>query len=517
MKRYCLLVLVAFFVLFARAGHADVRLPAVFSDHMVLQRDASVSVWGWADPDESIRVSIADQSVNAQANGDGRWQVELAAMEAGGPFALVVKGNNEVAIEDVLIGEVWLCSGQSNMAMQVQGAMNFDAERAAADLPKIRMFTTARQTAPEPQDDCTGTWAVCSPDAVGAFSATAYFFGRRLHESLDVPVGLINSSWGGTAVEAWTSWSAQKDLTELEPIHQPWLDKIEAYDEAAAQALYERRLEKWQQTAKSARDEGKDPPRRPKAPVDPRVDQNRPANLFNGMIHPLIPYSIRGAIWYQGERNSHGETSKLYGLQLAAMIDDWRSRWGHEFAFEWVQLPGYMEEQTAAVETGGWVIVQEQMLKTLAVANTGMAITIDVGDAGNIHPKNKQAVGDRLARWALAKTYEQDICPSGPLYRSAKRQDNAMAISFDFADHGLKAEGDVLRGFAIAGEDQNFVWADAQIDGDRVIVSSPDVADPAAVRYSWASNPLGNLFNGCDLPASPFRTDQWPLDTQDAR
>ena len=292
-------------------GLAEVKLPAVFSDHMVLQRDATVPVWGWADAGEQVAVTLAGQTATTTADDDGKWRVDLTALNAGGPHQLSVKGTNTVTVADVLVGEVWLCSGQSNMAMAVRSSMDYETEQAAADLPGIRMFTTARQSSPSPQADCRGTWAVCSPDTVGGFSATAYFFGRCLYAELDVPVGLVNSSWGGTAVEAWTSRSAQKDLPELQQLHEQWQQRIAEYDAAAATASYEKRLVKWQETAKLARQEGRKPPRRPAAPSDPQLNQNRPANLFNGMIHPLIPYGIRGAIWYQGERNSNGDNSNL--------------------------------------------------------------------------------------------------------------------------------------------------------------------------------------------------------------
>ncbi len=339
------------------------------------------------------------------------------------------------------------------------------------------------------------------------------FFGRRLHRDLKIPVGLINSSWGGTAVEAWTSQTAQAGIGQLAPVREAWEQKVAQYDPVAAQTAFEAQQAKWQAAAQAARQSGAKPPRRPTAPIDPRLDQNRPANLFNGMIHPLIPYSIRGAIWYQGERNANSAYPELYGLQLATLIADWRSRWQADFPFLWVQLPNFMQPQTEPVETSGWVVVQEQMLKTLAVPDTGMAVAIDVGEANDIHPRNKQAVGDRLARWALAKFYGRDLCPSGPLFKSAEPRNGSIVLNFDYACEGLRAQGDALRGFAIAGADQQFVWADAKIDGQTVVVSSAQVAKPVAVRYSWASNPVGNLINGAGLPASPFRTDDWPLAT----
>ncbi len=488
-----------------------VVMPAMFSDHMVLQRGLALPVWGWAKAGEKVTVSIADKSASCRAGENGRWEVRLGSLPAGGPHVLTVKGTNTLTIEDVLIGDVWLCSGQSNMKMAVSGAKDYPQEQTAANYPQIRHFKTASLAAPEPQDRCEGGWAVCSPDTVGAFTATGYFFGRELHKQLNVPIGLVNSSWGGTAVEAWTSWSAQKDLRPIKPLHKEWADKVAAYDPDKAAALHAKNLETWKNRAAKARAAGRKPPRKPTVAADPAVNPNRPANLFNGMIHPLIPYAIRGAIWYQGERNTRGDISKSYGLQLETLIYDWRSRWGYEFPFAWVQLPNFTEPQVEPVESTGWVMVREGMLKTLDLSQTGMAITVDIGEAGDIHPKNKQDVGRRLALWALADVYAKPAVASGPIYKAMARQGDAIAIEFNHVGSGLLAKGGELTGFVIAGADKRFVWADARIVGETVVVSSPQVKDPAAVRYAWAPNPKCNLYNSADLPAGPFRTDNWPI------
>ena len=496
----------------AGSAFADVTLPAVFSDHMVLQHGQAVYVWGWAGVGEKVTVSIAGRSSSARAGSDGRWQVRLESLAPGGPHVLTVRGANSLTVDDVLIGDVWLCSGQSNMAMTVSRAMNYQQEQAAANYPQIRHFKTASHAAPEPQDRCEGAWAVCSPDTVGAFTATGYFFGRELHKQLDIPIGLINSSWGGTAVEAWTSWPAQEDLKPIKSLHKEWADKVAAYDLSKARAQLERNLETWKNRAEKAKAAGRKPPRKPTLAADPAVNQNRPANLFNGMIHPLIPYGIRGAIWYQGERNTHGEISKSYGLQLETMIYDWRSRWGYEFPFAWVQLPNFTDLQTEPVESTGWVMVREGMLKTLDLSQTGMAITVDIGEAGDIHPKNKQDVGHRLAKWALTEVYGKPGVSSGPLYKSMAKKGGTIVVNFDNVGRSLVAKGDKLIGFAVAGADRKFVWADAKIVGDTVVVSSPKVKSPAAVRYAWAPNPQCNLYNSAGLPASPFRTDNWSIE-----
>jgi sialate O-acetylesterase len=436
--------------------------------------------------------------------------VTLQPLKEGGPLKMSIKGDNAIELSDVLVGEVWLCSGQSNMAMTVSRSANFDAEQSAADLPKIRMFTVARKASETAADDCEGRWTVCAPESVGGFSATAYFFGRTLHRELGVPVGLINSSWGGTPVQAWTSPAEQEKLPQLKPLLDDWKSQIAGYDPDQTQARYEKQMARWQEAAKKAKAAGKKPPRRPRPPVDPRVASHRPGNLYNGMIAPLVPYALRGAIWYQGESNANRYDPKLYGLQLKTMIYDWRYAWVDcEMPFLYVQLPNFQAPQQQPVETNGWVIVQEQMLKTLAVPHTGMAVTIDVGEANDIHPKNKQDVGKRLALWALGTTYGKGGTYCGPLFKSAAAKDGALVVEFDHVGDGLVARGDKLAGFALAGADRKFVWADAKIVGDTVEVTSPEVKQPVAVRYAWAANPVGNLTNKTGLPASPFRSDDW--------
>ena len=450
--RKLLLAVVLIPALAGSQAPADVRLPGVIGDNMVLQQGIEAPIWGWAEPGDTVTVTFAGQTKTATADKKGKWRITLDPLKAsskGQPLAVQSKiDKRQATIENVLVGEVWVCSGQSNMAMSVGRANNAKAESASATLPKIRMMTVPRLSAKTPKDNCKGAWTVCSPAAVGQFSATAFFFGRKLHKELNVPVGLINSSVGGTPIEAWTG-------------------------------------------------------------------PNNSGALYNGMIAPLVPYAIRGTIWYQGERNAKGRNPSRYADQLAAMIRGWRGVWGQardggDFPFIYVQLPNFKQPQTKPVEIDGWVLVQEAMLKTLKVPNTGMAVTIDVGDARNIHPKNKQDVGKRLALWALAKTYGKDIVYCGPLYKSMTRQADKIILKFDCVGGGLLARGSRLKGFAIAGADKKFVWADAKIEGDTIVVTGSGVKTPAAVRYAWAPNPTCNLYNKEGLPASPFRTDTWP-------
>ena len=490
---------------------AAVHLPALFSDHMVVQRGTAVSVWGRADPGEAVTVSIAGQSKSTKAGADGKWSVKLGAIDAAGPHVMTVKGSNEITIRDVLAGEVWLASGQSNMQMQVNGVNQAKEEIAKADFPQIRMFTVIRKTAETPQEECDGKWEVCSPATVMRFSATAYFFGRDLHRTLKVPVGLINSSWGGTPIQAWTRLEAQQSVPELGPLLESWRKRVaEPFDEAQAKARHAKQMEAWKKQSAAAKAAGKRPPPQPQAPVPPRLHQHRPGNLYNGMIAPLAPYAIRGAIWYQGEGNAGLPGAGLYARQLPLMIRDWRKHWGQgDFPFASVQLPGFKKPVDDPGAPSGWALVREAMLKSRSLPNTGMAIVIDAGDANNIHPKDKQTVGKRLSLWARAEVYGEKLPSSGPLPAGHEVKDGSVVIRFTHADGGLKSKAGELKGFAIAGEDRKWVWADARIEGDTVIVSSPAVKAPVAVRYAWADNPAAPLVNGAGLPASPFRTDDW--------
>jgi sialate O-acetylesterase len=455
---------------------ADVRPHALFSDHMVLQQDVAVPVWGKADPGESVTVSIAGQSKTATAGTDGKWMVKLDKLKSSDATTMTVKGKNEIIIKDVLIGEVWLGSGQSNMQMQVNGVRNAKAEMAAAKFPKIRMFTVERITAETPQEECGGSWEVCGPDTVMRFSATAYFFGRELHRRQGVPVGLINASWGGTPIQAWTSMEVQKGVKEVAPILETWEKNVSApFDEKQALARWERQTEVWKNQVEKAKATGNRPPQAPKKPVAPRLQPNRPGNLFNGMIAPLVPYAIRGVIWYQGEGNSSGPFAKAYQVQLPLMINDWRKRWNQgDFHFAWVQLPGFKKRSEDPGAASGWAVIREAMLKSLSLPNTGMAIVIDAGEEANIHPKDKQTVGMRLALWARGQVYGEKIASSGPLPAGHVIEKDVVKVSFTHTDGGLAAKGGELKGFAIAGSDRKWVRANARIDGTKVIVTSPN-------------------------------------------
>jgi sialate O-acetylesterase len=489
----------------SRTACADVRLPAIFSDHAVLLSGAEVPVWGWADAGEKVEVSFAGQTKSATPGADGKWMVKLDSLKADAkPQELTVKGKNTVAVKDVLVGEVWLGSGQSNMAMQVMRAKDFEAEKAAANLPNVRMFTEASGASDKAEEQGKGSWVVCSPETVGNFSATLFFCGREIHKSLGVPTGLINSSVGGTPIESWIAPEAQAASPELKAFFEE-TPKAEAKINIEAQkAKYEKDLAKWEEDAKQARAEKKPLPRKPQDPVAQRARKGNVGGLFNGKIAPLIPYAVRGMLWYQGEANTTDAKAPFYHAQLSLLVTDWRKRWGGEIPFAWVQLPNF-------TRTGeGWPLVREAMLKTLALPKTGMAITIDIGEQKNIHPVNKQEVGRRLSLWALSSVYGKKIeSASGPLPAGHEVKGDKIVLKFTHADGGLKAKGGDLTGFMVAGEDRHWKKAATTIDGDKVIVCSPEIAKPVAVRYAWQDWPECNLTNGAGLPASPFRTDEW--------
>ena len=507
-KRVVLILSLVLLLVNVGAVFADVKLPAVISDNMVLQRGMEVPIWGWAEPGENISVMASWQGrgCSTKADKDGKWMVKIFQSIAGGPFEITIVGKNTIKIENVLVGEVWVCSGQSNMQMSVRSSAMAEQEIAAADYPDIRLFTVERKVAEQPQSDCTGSWASCSPQTVPAFSAVAYYFGRKLHKELNVPVGLIHTSWGGTPAEAWTSKDVLELDVEFEPILKRYSDVVAKYPQAKRE--YEQKMNEWEKAVARAGAEGKEPPRKPRAPIGP-VNPHSPAGLYNAMIAPLIPYGIRGAIWYQGESNAG--RAYQYRKLFPAMIANWRNDWGQgDFSFLFVQLANFMAVNPEPVESA-WAELREAQLMTLSLPNTGMAVIIDIGEANDIHPKNKQDVGKRLALWALGGSYGKKLEYCGPIYKSMRVEGNKIILHFDHVGGGLVAGGGgPLKGFAIAGADRKFVWADAKIDGDTVVVSSDKVSEPAAVRYGWADNPVCNFYNKEGLPASPFRTDDWP-------
>ncbi|QJE98553.1 sialate O-acetylesterase [Luteolibacter luteus] len=485
---------------------ADLWLPQIFSNHMVLQRDTANPLWGSTTPGTGVTASIAGQTVKTIADADGKFRLDLPALPAGGPHVLEVKAAGSRKFEDVLVGEVWLCSGQSNMDFTLAptdkryfaGTANWQQEVAAAEHPQLRMFTAEWAMREDPQPELEGQWKPCSPEAAPDFSAVAYFFGRKLQEDLGVPVGLITCAYGASTAEAWISKEKLDQVSSLKKLQDDFRKKFIAYrDDPKPFENYGRGMTRWLAAGKKGR--------APKHP-DPIQDQHNPAVLFNGMISPVATYGIRGAIWYQGESNVG--TRQLYPALQEALIADWRGRWGRgDFPFYFVQLASHKAAVTEPANSS-LASMREAQASSLSHPNTGMAVTLDIGDEKDVHPRNKQDVGARLARLALAGTYGRKMEACGPVFKMAEIEDGRVRLHFDHIAKGLEARGGALKHFAVSGDDRKFTWATAEIDGETVIVFSPSVPRPAYVRYAWADNPAeANLFNSEGLPAAPFRTD----------
>lgn len=624
-------------------ANAEVKLPKVFSSNMVLQRDIPIKVWGWADKREKIVLIFHGDTTSFKADKKGNWQVELAAFPAGGPFEMVIKGSNDIKLSNILIGDVWVCSGQSNMEWPMQSTNNAEEEIANAKYPRIRLLTVQKKTSTKPLDDCESEgWMVCSPETIPNFSAVGYFFGRKLNQDLDIPIGLLHTSWGGTNVETWTSAESieqiegfdgvsaelkeydeegmiAKQRAQLEEITGPLPDEDEGMkDGKAIWASEKSDYSSWTEIEMPQMWESAGLPNLDGivwfqkefeldnidlqngveihlGPIDDsditflngveigkttqynesriykaakeslkvgknvlvvrvedtgggggiygkpddlfvRVENKKialsgtwrykigrgdfsasigpnsmPALLYNAMINPLIPYGIKGAIWYQGESNAG--RAYQYRTTFPNMITNWREQWGQgDFSFFFVQLANYMAPVTKPEESA-WAELREAQSMTLSLPNTGMANIIDIGEAGDIHPKNKQDVGRRLALNALKITYDQDVVYSGPTYKEMKVDGNKVIISFENTGSGLylKNKYGYVNGFTIAGQDKIFHWAKAQISGDKIVLTCDEVSKPVAIRYAWANNPDDlNLYNLEGLPTVPFRTDEWP-------
>jgi sialate O-acetylesterase len=640
MSKLRLLSTIVFLVISALMIKAEVGVADIFSDNMVLQRNLNVKVWGMADPGEKISLSFNGQKLKTKADRNGRWLLVLEAMKAGGPFDMTIRGENELVLKNVLVGDVWVCSGQSNMQMKVSETNNAETEINNANYPNIRLFDVPRKVSTVPIDTMSNrSWQICTPENIMGFSAVAYYFGRDLHEEIDVPIGLIHSSWGGTCVETWTS---EESITKV-PKYEEFGERIDNYDAEKVIEQKKSELQKalggfpekesgmaelwmlpdtdhsewesmtlpalWENAGYrllngivwfscdfnlSVEDMGKDAQlhlgkiddsditwfngeevgkmkwgadiervypvpgqllKVGKNNITVRVEDTYykggfsskadkfflklwqkeislsgdwkfkidtvyanfrvspndvPSLLYNAMINPLIPYGIKGVIWYQGESNT--PRSKEYEITFPNMINNWREDWQQdEFPFLFVQLANFKNASTAPRDDD-WAELRETQTKSLSVENTGMAVAIDIGDAKNIHPLNKQDVGKRLVRSALKVAYGKDLVHSGPMYKSMQIDDNKAIISFDHIGSGLliKNKHGYINEFEVAGVDKQFYWAKARLEGDKIIVWSDKVNKPVAVRFGWSCNPAEfNLYNKEGLPASPFRTDDW--------
>jgi sialate O-acetylesterase len=544
-------------------ARAEIKLPANFSDHMVLQRDIQIPVWGWADAGEEVTVTFGDQRAKTITDNDGRWKVYLARVGANSTSqTLTVTGRNAITFTDVLVGDVWLCSGQSNMGVYLSECDNAGSELPKANDPLLRILTVEERTSIKPELDVKlwngKPWRLCTPETAYKFSGVAYFFGRELRKHLGIPIGLISSVHGGSQAQLWTSVEAIGKNIDAEPEFKVWRAKREAvlgnysqklaaylpakekydvestryWNEVENASEFVARKKVWEDECKAAREQGKIPPRRPEPsqprPTAPESPDGGPynnfmvGNLYNAMIAPLIPYAIKGVIWYQGESNC--DNSKRYRVVFPIMIADWRQKWGQgNFPFLFVQLPNIGPLATEPVQDQDrWPGIREAQTKALLLPNTGMATIIDVGDPDDVHGKDKMDVGVRLSLIARHLVYGEDIVHTGPTYASMKVEGKQVLITFGNTGSGLvigsppwTPSGNLppiaseLKGFAIAGSDQKWIWAKARINGDQVIVSSDHVPHPVAVRYGWADNPPCNLYNKAKLPAAPFRTGDW--------
>jgi sialate O-acetylesterase len=501
---------------------ADVKLPALISDNMVLQQGRQVAIWGTADAGEQVTVSLGEEKGSATTDSKGNWKVMLGPLKQGGPLEMTVVGKNTMTVHNILVGEVWVCAGQSNMEMPVginplgysDPVDNYEEEIAQANYPMLRLFIIKHAVAGKPQRDVQGQWVVASPATVGSFSAAGYFFGRDLYRDMKFPVGMIQAAWGGTEAEAWTSEDALEANPDSKALADSWRQTVADFPHVLEQ--YEKNVRDWEKDAEEAEASGKPAVPWPDAPNwrkhfwDPRSESNRVAGLWNGMAAPLTAEPIAGVIWYQGESNDR--YAYQYRDLFTTLIRQWRSSWGEgDFPFLFVQLAAFGARGKSA---GTWPVVRESQEKALALPKTGMVTAVDIGDTVHAHPRNKQEVGRRLALAAENIAYGRNVEYQGPTFKSFRKDKGALYVSFTHVAGGLEVHGPSLTGFEIAGEDQKFYPAEAQIAGNEVVISSAQVPNPVAGRYAWADDPKCSLYSKVGLPALPFRTDDWPVPTQ---
>jgi sialate O-acetylesterase len=501
------LLFMCFSALFSLSAFSEIRLPAIISDNMILQQNKKVALWGWASPGEKITITAgwSKKNVPVVTGKDGKWLVYLSTAKAGGPYTIRFSGSNTIEIKNVLLGEVWLASGQSNMEFFIgktsnssyPGVVNHEEVMNDAEHPDIRTIDVPNKVAEEPQYEFQAQWKLCSAKTIDTFSAVAYFFAREVNKATGFPVGIINATWGGTPAESWTKKQVLESDSGLAIILQRYKKLVDEYP--AISAAYKDAVVKW--TADTSKEKG----RKPAAPLSPNSNK-MPYKLYNGMISPIIPYSIKGVIWYQGENNA--DRAWQYRKLFPAMIANWRNDWNDEkLPFYFVQISPH-RSQNAEIRDAQFYVLRH-------VKNTGMAVTTDNGDSLNIHPRNKELVGKRLSLWALHNDYgKKNLVVSGPLYKSMKVEGHRIRVIFDYNKGLMSKDGDLTE-FTMAGNDQVFVPAKAVIEGNTVVVWSDNVSKPLAVRFAWKNVPKPNLFNRAGLPASPFRTDNWKLTTQD--
>ena len=497
--------------------HAELKLPAIISDHMVLQQKQSDPIWGWDTPGTKVTVTFADQTQTAEAGADGKWTVKLSPMPANDkPQVLKVTGSETKEVQDVLVGEVWICSGQSNMGFTLREEYNGDIESAASKLPNLRLIKVPQVGTQQIQNDFKGQWKASATDSALNFSAVGFLYGRYLHEILGVPVGLIDDAWGGSAAEAWI----RREALEKDPRFKLLMDntvKREAELESdKAKSDYDAAMAKWKEAVDAAKAEGKPAPRQPLSPQLWMSGNARPGNIFNGVLNPTIGYGIKGVIWYQGETNA--SRAYEYAELFPFLIQQWRKEWNQgDFPFYWVQLANF-QTRTAEPQQSAWAELRESQTKSMKVPNTGQAVIIDLGEGYDIHPKNKHDVAARLVRWPLVKDYGMNFPYRSPEFKSMEVQGNKAVVTLDCFGSALRPF-DVKEaiGFAVCGEDKVWHWAKGTIQsGNKVEVSSDKVEKPVAVRYAWGDNPACNLYSKEGLPVTPFRSDDFDMITKPA-
>jgi sialate O-acetylesterase len=507
---------------------AAVRLAGVFTNHMVLQRDREVPVWGWADPGETVEVRFGDASIKTKAGTNGRFEARLPSMKASnkGQDLLVTGQTGKVVLSDVLVGDVWLCGGQSNMDWPLH-LCKAPADIASANHSAIRHFAVDFSFSSAPREDCQGQWQVCTPQTAGGFTAVGYYFAKKVHKETGIPIGILRSSVGGTNIELWMSQKTLMETPALEPFAKSMRESLELWRKELARDLHT--MDNWSARVKEALKNGAPippPPAFPEYPFGEKMFRPRCVTLYNGMIHPIIPFAVRGFLWYQGESNAGPwPVAAQYIEKKKALVADWRNYFGGgaELPFYFVQLAAWQKPNDDPAVADDWAHLREAQRHCLkAIPSTGMAVATDIGDADDIHPANKGDVGERLARWALRDVYgKKDREVSGPLFLKATPDDSRLVVEFEHAKSGLMAASKNGRnapqakdsspgGFTIAGADRRWQWANARIEENRVILSHPAIAKPIAVRYGYSINPVrADLYNKDGLPASPFRSDDW--------
>jgi sialate O-acetylesterase len=515
MKRLQLLFLLAS----AAAASADIKLPAIIGDNMVLQQKQSNPIWGWDKPGTKVTVTFGAQTKTAEAGAQGKWTVKLDPLPASAkPATMKIKGTSTKELKNILVGEVWVCSGQSNMQWSVSQSYDAELEIATAKFPNIRLISVPQVGTQEPQDDFKGAWAECSPANAGEFSAVGFFFGRTLHQALDVPVGLIDNAWGGSAAEAWVRRDVLQKDPRFKTLMDGWAAREKELTSDASKQRYDAALAAWKKRSDEARAKKLEfRERAPQSPQQQLSGNSRPGNIYNGVLLPTIGFGIKGTIWYQGESNA--SRAYEYGYLFPLMIQHWRDEWKQgDFPFYWVQLADFKAEQPQPGDSD-WAELRESQTKTQkAIQNGGQAVIIDIGEGRDIHPRNKRDVADRLVRLALAKDYGIQIPHRSPEYKSVELQGGKAIVTLNtFGSSLYTFDVQEVKGLAICGEDKKWVWATGKLIGaDKIEVTAPGITKPVAVRYAWSDNPVCNLYSKEGLPVTPFRTDDFPMITRPA-